>query len=170
MYSTARTPFLRQPSRTRFSSYIAYELPVNHRTALAAIYAASQSTLSTGLNSVATSWTLDIQERLSKKEMSFAFRQKSHSMYPGRGHCGHSGVHVLANGEIKSAYEWFNGFWDWCWAYWAVHSWVHSQGGQCKGAYGILCGSSYHGLHQVHGSCGSVSIWSIPSSPSPSHW
>ena len=43
---------------------------------MAAIYAASQSTLSTGLNSVATSWTLDIQERLSKKEMSFALQTK----------------------------------------------------------------------------------------------
>ena len=46
-----------------FASYIAYELPVGITgLLLAAIYAASQSTLSTGLNSVATSWTLDIQE------------------------------------------------------------------------------------------------------------
>lgn len=60
-----------------FASYIAYELPVGITgLLLAAIYAASQSTLSTGLNSVATSWTLDIQERLSKKEMSFALQTK----------------------------------------------------------------------------------------------
>ena len=53
-----------------FASYIAYELPVGITgLLLAAIYAASQSTLSTGLNSVATSWTLDIQERLSKKQL-----------------------------------------------------------------------------------------------------
>ena len=38
---------------------------------LAAIYAAAQSTLSTGLNSVASSWTLDIQANLSKKELGF---------------------------------------------------------------------------------------------------
>ena len=60
-----------------FASYIAYQLPVGVTgILLAAIYAASQSTLSTGLNSVATSWTLDIQARLSKKEMSFEQQTK----------------------------------------------------------------------------------------------
>ena len=43
---------------------------------LAAIYAASQSTLSTGLNSVATSWTLDIQSKISSKELSFEKQTK----------------------------------------------------------------------------------------------
>ena len=53
-----------------FASYIAFELPVGVTgLLLAAIYAAAQSTLSTGLNSVASSWTLDIQSSLSKKEL-----------------------------------------------------------------------------------------------------
>ena len=60
-----------------FASYIAYQLPVGITgTLLAAIYAAAQSTLLTGLNSIATSWTLDIQERLSKKEMSFKLQTR----------------------------------------------------------------------------------------------
>ena len=55
-----------------FASYIAFELPVGVTgLLLAAIYAAAQSTLSTGLNSVASSWTLDIQANLSKKELGF---------------------------------------------------------------------------------------------------
>ena len=78
---------------------------------MAAIYAASQSTLSTGLNSVATSWTLDIQERLSKKEMSFALQTKiAQYVSLGVGIVAILVSMVLANGEIKSAYEWFNGF------------------------------------------------------------
>lgn len=95
-----------------FASYIAYELPVGITgLLLAAIYAASQSTLSTGLNSVATSWTLDIQERLSKKEMSFALQTKiAQYVSLGVGIVAILVSMVLANGEIKSAYEWFNGF------------------------------------------------------------
>ena len=95
-----------------FASYIAFELPVGVTgILLAAIYAASQSTLSTGLNSVASSWTLDIQARLSKKELSFE-RQTKIGQYVSLA----VGVFaiivsmVLANGGIKSAYEWFNGF------------------------------------------------------------
>ncbi len=95
-----------------FASYIAYQLPVGVTgILLAAIYAASQSTLSTGLNSVATSWTLDIQERLSKKEMSFALQTRiAQYVSLGVGIVAIVISMVLANGEIKSAYEWFNGF------------------------------------------------------------
>ena len=95
-----------------FASYIAYELPVGITgLLLAAIYAASQSTLSTGLNSVATSWTLDIQERLSRKKMSFALQTKiAQYVSLGVGIVAILVSMVLANGEIKSAYEWFNGF------------------------------------------------------------
>lgn len=95
-----------------FASYIAYQLPVGITgLLLAAIYAASQSTLSTGLNSVATSWTLDIQERLSKKEMSFALQTKiAQYVSLGVGIVAIAVSMILANGEIKSAYEWFNGF------------------------------------------------------------
>lgn len=95
-----------------FASYIAYQLPVGVTgILLAAIYAASQSTLSTGLNSVATSWTLDIQERLSKKEMSFKQQTKiAQYVSLGVGIVAIVVSMILANGEIKSAYEWFNGF------------------------------------------------------------
>lgn len=95
-----------------FGSYIAYELPVGITgILLAAIYAAAQSTLSTGLNSVASSWTLDIQERLSKKELSFETQTKIGqyvSLFVGIFAIAVS--MVLANGGVKSAYEWFNGF------------------------------------------------------------
>lgn len=95
-----------------FASYIAFELPVGVTgLLLAAIYAASQSTLSTGLNSVATSWTLDIQERLSKKELSFEKQTKiAQFVSLGVGIFAIIVSIILANGEIKSAYEWFNGF------------------------------------------------------------
>lgn len=95
-----------------FASYIAFELPVGMTgILLAAIYAASQSTLSTGLNSVAASWTLDIQARLSRKELSFETQTRIGqyvSLIVGIFSIAVS--IVLANGGIKSAYEWFNGF------------------------------------------------------------
>ena len=95
-----------------FASYIAYQLPVGITgLLLAAIYAASQSTLSTGLNSVATSWTLDIQERLTKKELSFETQTRiAQFVSLGVGIFSIAVSMILANGEIKSAYEWFNGF------------------------------------------------------------
>lgn len=95
-----------------FASFIAYQLPVGVTgILLAAIYAASQSTLSTGLNSVATSWTMDIQERLSKKELSFEVQTKiAQYVSLGVGIVAILVSMILANGEIKSAYEWFNGF------------------------------------------------------------
>lgn len=95
-----------------FASYIAFELPVGITgLLLAAIYAASQSTLSTGLNSVASSWTLDIQSRLSKKELSFE-KQTRIGQYVSLivGIFSIVVAMVLANGGVKSAYEWFNGF------------------------------------------------------------
>ncbi len=95
-----------------FASYIAFQLPVGITgILLAAIYAASQSTLSTGLNSVATSWTLDIQSKISSKELSFE-KQTNIAQYVSLG-VGIVSILVsmiLANGEIKSAYEWFNSF------------------------------------------------------------
>ncbi|QUO30900.1 sodium:solute symporter [Faecalicatena sp. Marseille-Q4148] len=95
-----------------FASYIAFELPVGITgLLLAAIYAAAQSTLSTGLNSVATSWTLDIQERLSKKELSFKTQTRiAQFVSLGVGIFAIAVSIILANGNIKSAYEWFNGF------------------------------------------------------------
>lgn len=95
-----------------FASYIAYELPVGITgLLLAAIYAAAQSTLSTGLNSVAASWTLDIQTSLSRKELSFE-KQTRIGQYVSLivGIFSIVVSMVLANGGVKSAYEWFNGF------------------------------------------------------------
>ncbi len=95
-----------------FASYIAFELPVGFTgLLLAAIYAAAQSTLSTGLNSVAASWTLDIQTSLSKKKISFE-KQTKIGQYVSLivGVFAIVVSMVLANGGIKSAYEWFNGF------------------------------------------------------------
>ncbi|RDY28956.1 sodium:solute symporter [Romboutsia weinsteinii] len=94
-----------------FASYIAYQLPVGVTgILLAAIYAASQSTLSTGLNSVATSWTLDIQTLITKN-MSFEKQTKiAQYISLGVGIVAIAVSMVLANGEIKSAYEWFNSF------------------------------------------------------------
>lgn len=95
-----------------FASYIAFELPVGITgILLAAIYAASQSTLSTGLNSVATSWTLDIQARIGKKQMSEKAQTRlAQWISLGVGVVAIIVSMVLASGEIKSAYEWFNGF------------------------------------------------------------
>ena len=95
-----------------FASWIVFELPVGITgLLLAAIYAAAQSTLSTGLNSVASSWTLDIQERLSKKKLSFETQTKI-GQYVSLivGIFSIVVAMVLANGGVKSAYEWFNGF------------------------------------------------------------
>ncbi|MDO5755754.1 MAG: sodium:solute symporter [Tissierellia bacterium] len=95
-----------------FASWIAFELPVGITgVLLAAIYAASQSTLSTGLNSVASSWTLDIQERLSKKELSFEKQTRIGQIVSLIvGVFAILVAIILANGDVKSAYEWFNGF------------------------------------------------------------
>ncbi|MBM6869887.1 sodium:solute symporter [Pseudoflavonifractor phocaeensis] len=95
-----------------FASWIAFELPVGITgLLLAAIYAAAQSTLSTGLNSVASSWTLDIQERLSKKQLSFETQTKIGQWVSLLvGIFAIAVAMFLANTGVTSAYEWFNGF------------------------------------------------------------
>ncbi|MCC4085370.1 sodium:solute symporter [Enterococcus faecalis] len=94
-----------------FMYFIAYQLPVGVTgVILAAIYAAAQSTISTGLNSVATSWTLDIQEVLSK-DMSDKRRTRVAQIVSLL--VGIFSILVsliMAHSDIKSAYEWFNGF------------------------------------------------------------
>lgn len=94
-----------------FMYFIAYQLPVGVTgVILAAIYAAAQSTISTGLNSVATSWTLDVQEVLSKN-MSDKHRTRIAqlvSLFVGIFSIVVS--IIMAHSDIKSAYEWFNGF------------------------------------------------------------
>lgn len=95
-----------------FASYITYQLPVGITgIILAAIYAASQSTLSTGLNSVATSWTLDVQTIISKKELDFKTQTRiAQFISLGVGIVAIVVAIVLSQSEIKSAYEWFNSF------------------------------------------------------------
>ena len=94
-----------------FASFITYELPVGITgILLAAIYAAAQSTLSTGLNSVATSWTLDIQDNISKGMSDEKKTKIAKIVSIAVGIVAIIVSIVLAKGEIKSAYEWFNGF------------------------------------------------------------
>ena len=95
-----------------FGTYIAYSLPVGVTgILLAAIYAASQSTISTGLNSVATSWTLDIQNIISKKELDFKLQTQIAKLISLI--VGVISIIIaifLANSNITSAYELFNSF------------------------------------------------------------
>ena len=94
-----------------YASFIAYQLPIGVTgILLAAIFAAAQSTLSTGLNSVATSWTLDIQNYITKG-LSFKKQTKIAQLISLLvGVISIIVSIILANSEIKSAYEWFNGF------------------------------------------------------------
>ena len=95
-----------------FASWISFELPVGVTgLLLAAIYAAAQSTLSTGLNSVASSWTLDIQDVVSKKKLNDKTRTKI-GQYVSLGVGVFSIVvsMLLAHGGVDSAYKWFNSF------------------------------------------------------------
>ncbi len=94
-----------------YASFIAYQLPSGITgILLAAIYAASQSTLSTGLNSVATSWTLDIQNFITTN-LSFKRQTKIAQVVSLIvGIISIIVAMILASSEIKSAYEWFNGF------------------------------------------------------------
>lgn len=94
-----------------FASYIVYQLPVGiSGLVLAAIYAAAQSTLSTGLNSVATSWALDVQSIIYKGISIEKQTKNAKTISVVVGIVGILVSIIMANGEIKSAYEWFNGF------------------------------------------------------------
>ncbi|WP_297712217.1 sodium:solute symporter [Clostridium sp.] len=94
-----------------FASYIAFQVPVGiSGLLLAAIYAAAQSTLSTGLNSVATSWTLDIQKFISKNIDNKSETKIARYISLGIGVITIIVSIMLANGKIKSVYEWFNSF------------------------------------------------------------
>ncbi|MDE6357289.1 MAG: sodium:solute symporter [Eubacteriales bacterium] len=99
------------PQDKIFAYYISVQLPIGITgILLAAIYAASQSTLSTGLNSVATSWALDIQPYLSK-DMNDAKKTKlAQYISLGVGILTIVVAIFLANGDLKSAYETFNAF------------------------------------------------------------
>lgn len=94
-----------------FAYFITYELPVGITgIILAALYAASQSTLSTGINSVATSWVMDIQIKFTPN-MDYA-RQTKIAQYISLA-VGVFAIIVamyLSRLGVKSAYELFNSF------------------------------------------------------------
>ncbi len=94
-----------------YASFIAYELPVGITgLLLASVYAASQSTLSTGLNSVATSWTLDIQNYITKG-LSFKAQTKIAQIVSLLvGVISIIFAIIPGSTNITSAYEWFNSF------------------------------------------------------------
>ena len=94
-----------------FAAYMAYELPAGVSGLLiAAVYAAAQSTLSTGINSVATSWVLDIQPVFTPTMKEARQTKIAQYISLGIGILSIVVAMVLAAGEIKSAYEWFNSF------------------------------------------------------------
>ncbi|MGX7349351.1 sodium:solute symporter [Dolosicoccus paucivorans] len=99
------------PQDQIFTYFIAYRLPVGITgILLAAIYAASQSTLSTGLNSVATSWTLDIQDFITKGLTDEKRTAIARYISLGVGIFSIVVSIILAHSDIQSAYSWFNGF------------------------------------------------------------
>lgn len=99
------------PQDQIFTYFIAYRLPVGITgILLAAIYAASQSTLSTGLNSVATSWTLDIQDFITKDLTDEKRTAIARYISLGVGVFSIVVSIILAHSNITSAYSWFNGF------------------------------------------------------------
>lgn len=91
--------------------FITYELPVGVTgIILAALYAAAQSSISTGINSIATSWVMDVQTKLSPN-LSYE-RQTKIAKYISLA-IGIFAVAVamyLARMDVKSAYELFKAF------------------------------------------------------------
>ena len=99
------------PQDQIFMYFIAYQLPVGVTgLILAAIYAAAQSTISTGLNSVATSWTLDIQDVISKNMSDDRRTKIAQFVSLAVGLFSIVVSVIMAHSDIKSAYEWFNSF------------------------------------------------------------
>lgn len=93
-----------------FANFIVTELPAGISGLLiAGLFAAGQSTLSTGLNSVATSWTLDIQ-KVMRPDMSDEKGTKIAKIVSiVVGILSIVFAIVLAYSNVSSAYEWFNG-------------------------------------------------------------
>ncbi|SEI83703.1 solute:Na+ symporter, SSS family [Bhargavaea ginsengi] len=93
-----------------FANYIVSELPVGISGLLiAGLFAAGQSTLSTGLNSVATSWTLDIQNVFKPGMSDEASTKIARVVSALVGVFSIAFAIVLAYSDVSSAYEWFNG-------------------------------------------------------------
>lgn len=93
-----------------FANFIVSELPAGISGLLiAGLFAAGQSTLSTGLNSVATSWTLDIQKVLSPNMSDEKSTKIARSVSTIVGIFSIAFAIVLAYSDVSSAYSWFNG-------------------------------------------------------------
>src|SRR5699024_7536612 len=93
-----------------FANFIVSELPAGISGLLiAGLFAAGQSTLSTGLNSVATSWTLDIQKIIKPDLSDESSTRIAKFVSLVVGIFSIIFAVVLAYSEISSAYEWFNG-------------------------------------------------------------
>lgn len=94
-----------------FASYIVSQLPVGvSGLLLAGIFAAGQSTLSSGLNSVATSWTLDIHKVLKGGMDNEAATKYAKILSLLVGIVSIVVSIILAHSDLKSAFSWFNGF------------------------------------------------------------
>lgn len=94
-----------------FATYITYELPAGVTgILLAALFAAAQSTLSTGINSVATSWVLDIQSVMNPTMPEEKQTRIAKFISLGIGVFSIFVAMVMAASDIRSAYEWFNSF------------------------------------------------------------
>ncbi|MCI7239747.1 MAG: sodium:solute symporter [Aerococcus suis] len=99
------------PQDEIFTYFITNGMPVGLTGILiAAIFAAAQSTLSTGLNSVATSWTLDIQDVFSEGMTDDKRTQIARYISLGVGVFSIVVSVLMASTGIESAYVWFNGF------------------------------------------------------------
>ncbi|MCP2033534.1 SSS family solute:Na+ symporter [Planomicrobium sp. HSC-17F08] len=93
-----------------FANFIVSELPAGVSGLLiAGLFAAGQSTLSTGLNSVATSWTLDIQKVLRKDMSDEKSTKMARTVSTVVGIFSIVFAIVLAYSNVGSAYSWFNG-------------------------------------------------------------
>ncbi|WP_078429101.1 sodium:solute symporter [Alkalihalobacterium alkalinitrilicum] len=93
-----------------FANFIVNELPVGISGLLiAGLFAAGQSTLSTGLNSVATSWTLDIQKVLKPDLSDEKGTRIARIVSVVVGIFSIAFAIVLAHSDVSSAYAWFNG-------------------------------------------------------------
>ncbi|MFD2924907.1 sodium:solute symporter [Halobacillus naozhouensis] len=93
-----------------FANFIVSELPAGISGLLiAGLFAAGQSTLSTGLNSVATSWTLDIQKVLKPGMSDEKSTRIARNVSTFVGILSIAFAIALVYSDISSAYEWFNG-------------------------------------------------------------
>ena len=94
-----------------FISYITYELPVGVSGLLiAGVYAAAQSTISSGINAVAASWVLDIRPLLNPEGAHQNRMRTGQYVSLLVGILSIAIAILLSSGSMQSAYSWFNGF------------------------------------------------------------